>query len=129
LDVDGQGSSVQRYGDKQWMTIGELKIGYIELVNMVKSIESGLKTTTEKFDSELKKQVGETIKKNEYLQEDITKMEKEVLTYKQEASKARRYFYKFKVAYDMMILAGAKDPDRNAVGKEVDKFEEEKQNS
>lgn len=125
-DIDSQESSVQRYEDKKWMTIGELKIGYIELVNMLKSVESENKTIKDKFDVELKKQVGEIMKKNEYLQEDIAKMEREVFDYKQEPIKARKYFYKFKVAYDMMIEAGAKDPDRKAVEKEVSKFEDEK---
>lgn len=124
FDIDNYQTIAMK--DWKWLTVLELVTEYMQEVRLRKNAEAALKVTTEKFDSELKKQVGEIMKKNEYLQEDIIKMEKEVSDYKQEPAKARRYFYKFKVAYDMMIEAGAKDVDRKAVEKEVSKFEDEK---
>jgi hypothetical protein len=81
--------------------------------------ENDIKKLQENMDEQLQKQIWEIVKKNEYLQEDLNKALKQVDEYKQEAANTAKYFLKFKVAYDIMIENGAKEPDKKLVDKEV----------
>lgn len=113
-------SSQESYNiDGVQMSVEDIVCGYMAKCRVIDEKENDIKKLQENMDEQLQKQIWEIVKKNEYLQEDLTKALKQVDEYKQEAANTAKYFLKFKVSYDIMIENGAKEPDKKLVDKEV----------